>query len=96
MPANYNNNNNNDNIKKIDNYLDLARELIKLWYMKVTVMPIVSGTLGTVTKGLVQGLGDLEIRRRVESIQTAAFIRSARILRGFLEASEKLLSLRLQ
>ena len=31
---------------------------------------IVVGALGTVTKGLVQGLEDLEIRGRVETIQT--------------------------
>ena len=30
----------------------------------------VTGALGTVTKGLVQGLEVLEIRRRVETIQT--------------------------
>ena len=41
--------------------------------MKVTVEPIVIGTLGTVTKGLVQGLEDLEITRRVETIQTTTF-----------------------
>ena len=37
--------------------------------MKVTVIPVVIGTLGTVTKGLVQGLEDLEIRGCVETIQ---------------------------
>ena len=47
---------------KRDKYLDLARELKKLWNMKVTVIPIVIGVLGTVTKGLVQGLEDLERR----------------------------------
>ena len=38
-------------IKESDKYLDLARELKKqqqLWNMKVTVMPIVSGSLGTI------------------------------------------------
>ena len=30
-------------------YLDLARELKKLWNMKVTITPIVTGALGTVT-----------------------------------------------
>ena len=30
--------------------------------MKVTIIPIVIGALGTVTKGLVLGLVDLEIR----------------------------------
>ena len=30
--------------------------------MKVTVIPVVIGALGTVTQGLVQGLEDLERR----------------------------------
>ena len=46
---------------KRDKYLDFARELKKLWNIKVTIIPIVIGALGTVTKGLVQGLEDLEI-----------------------------------
>ena len=32
-------------------------EYLELWNMKVTVIPIVIGALGTVTKGLVPGLG---------------------------------------
>ena len=38
--------------------LDLARELTKVENMKVMVIPIVIGAIGTVTKGLVQGLED--------------------------------------
>ena len=52
--------------KKRDKYLDHARELKKLWHMKVIVIPVVIGVLGTVTKGLVQGLEDLEIRGQVK------------------------------
>ena len=48
--------------------------------MKVTVIPIVIGTLGTILKGLVNGLENLEIRKQVETIQTTALLRSARIL----------------
>ena len=44
------------------------RELKKLWNIKVTVMLIVISMLTTVTKGLVQGLEDLEIKRQVEII----------------------------
>ena len=40
----------------------------KLWNMKVTVIPIVIGALGRVTREWVQGLGDFEIRGRVENI----------------------------
>ena len=44
-----------------DKYLDLARELKKLWNMKVTIIPIVIGAFGTVTKVLLKGLEDLEV-----------------------------------
>ena len=37
---------------------DFTRELKKLWNVKVTVIPIEIGTFGTVTKGLVKGLGN--------------------------------------
>ena len=36
--------------EKKDKYLDLARELEKLWNMKVTIIPIVIGAFGTLTK----------------------------------------------
>ena len=58
--------------EKKDKYLDLARELKKLWNMKVTIVPIVIGALGTITKGLLKGLEDLEVGGRVETIQTTA------------------------
>ena len=40
---------------------DLAKGLKKLWNMKVTIVPIVIGALGTITKGLLKGLEDLEV-----------------------------------
>ena len=40
--------------EKKDKYLDLARELKKLWNMKVTIVPIVTGAFSTVTKGLLK------------------------------------------
>ena len=49
---NINNNNNNNNNNNRDNYLDLARELKKLWNMRVTVIPIVIGELGTIPQAL--------------------------------------------
>ena len=38
--------------------------------MKVTVMPIVIGAHGTIHKGLIKEMKDLEIRGQVEIIQT--------------------------
>ena len=82
--------------EKKDKYLDLARELKKLWNMKVTIVPNVIDASGTVTKGLLKGLEDLEVGGRVETIQTTALLRTARILRRVLETWGDLLSLKLQ
>ena len=82
--------------EKRDKYPDLARELKKQWNMKLTIIPIVSGTLGTVTKGLVRGLEDLEITGPVRTIQTTALLRLVRILRRVLETWGDLLSFKLQ
>ena len=72
--------------KNRDESQDLAREeKKKLRNMKMTVIPTVIGVLSTLTKRLVQGLEDLEIRQRVENIQTTALLRSARMLRRVLE-----------
>ena len=49
--------------------------------MKVTIVPIVIGVFGTITKGLLKGLEDLEVGGQVETIQMTALLRMARILR---------------
>ena len=82
--------------EKKDKYLDLARELKKLWNMQVTIIPIVIGALTTVTKGLLKGPEDLEFGGWVETIETTALLRMARALRKVLETWGDLLSLRLQ
>ena len=80
--------------EKKDKYLDLSREFKKLWNMKVTIMPIVIGAFGTITKGLLKALEDFEIGGQVETIQTTALLRTARILRRVLETWGDLLSLK--
>ena len=76
--SNNNNNNNNNFLADLriklkecekDMYLDLARELKKkIWNMKLTIVPIVIGAFGTVTKGLFNGLEDFEVGGWVETI----------------------------
>ncbi len=53
--------------------------------MKVTVIPIVIGTLGIVTKGLLKGLEDLEVGGRAKTFQATTLLGTARILRRVLE-----------
>ena len=64
--------------------------------MKVTIVLIGIGAFGTITKGLLKGLEDLEVGRRVETIQMTALLGTARILRRVLETWGDLLSLKLQ
>ena len=83
-------------MKRRISYLDFARESKKLWSMKVTIVPIVIGAFGTITKGLLKDLVDLEIGGRVETIQMTALLRTDRILRRVLETWGDLLSLKFQ
>ena len=82
--------------EKRNKYLDLARELKKLWNMKVTIIPIVIVAFDTVTKGLLKSLGYLEVGGRVGTIQTIALLKTARILRRVLETWGDSLSLNIQ
>ena len=81
--------------EKEDMYFDLAREWKKTWNMKVTFIPVITGALGTVTKGLLKGLEDLEITGQVETIQTTTLLRSTRILRRVLKTWGDSVSLKL-
>ena len=58
-------NNDNNKLKESgmrDKYQNPSRELKKLWNKKLVFIPIIIISLGTVKKGLLKGLVDLEIR----------------------------------
>ena len=65
--------------EKIYIYQDFfIRELKKkLWNMKVKVILFAVGVLGTITKDFEKKQEGLEIRGRIKSIQTIAFLGSA-------------------
>ena len=81
--------------KEREEYVDLAREHKELWHMKVTVIPVVVGTLGAIPKELLKGLKDLETRGQVETSQTTALLRMAIIPRRVLVTWGDFLSLKL-
>ena len=58
--------------------------------MTLTVVPIVLSELGTILKGLVRKLEELQIGRRVETIRNVALLRSTIIVRRVLETRGKL------
>ena len=79
-----------------DRYLDLARDQNKVWDMRVIVIPIVAGALGTVSKNLEKSVEELKIRGRIGTIQTTALLGTARIVRRVLETIGNLAPLRLE
>ena len=70
--------------EKKDKYLDLARELKKTGEHAGDNYTNSDWCFGTVTKGLLKGLEELEVGGRVETIKTTALLRTARILRRVL------------
>ena len=48
-------------VRKISTWTLLGELKKKLYNMKVTIMPSMTGAFGSVTKGLLKRLGDLEV-----------------------------------
>ena len=69
-------------MEKIEKYQDLVRELKGLWDMKVVVIPIVLGALGTTPKTLQKRMKDIGIETRIgellSCIQQGSLERSLR------------------
>ena len=63
----------------------IIEDVQKMWNMTMTIILIMIGALGTVTERLIKGLEDLGVGRRVETIQTTALLRTARIQKRVLE-----------
>ena len=59
--------------KQKDRYLDLAKELKKLWNMRGIIISIVTGSFDTVNSGLLKGVENLKVRGKVETILTTTF-----------------------
>ena len=77
---------------KREKYQDLARELKNMEH-KNNGETILISAVGIVKKVLLKWLGELEIRWRVETIQSTA-LESSRILRRVIKIWENLLSLK--
>ena len=72
--------------EKVEKYQDLRREVTRLWNVKAKVVPIVVGALGAVTPNLSKYLDAIGVATRIELLQKAALLGTARLLRRVLEA----------
>ena len=82
--------------EKRDKYLDFARELNKTIEHEGDNYTNLDWRFWYSFQSLLEGLEDLEIRERVETIQTTTLLGTARILRRVLETWRDLLLLKLQ
>ena len=81
--------------RKIESYRDLKRELQKLWSLKISIVPIVIGALGTIPKSLEKHLNELNVEVNISQWQTTVLLNSGRIVRKVLEFYGVLLTLEL-
>ena len=66
-------------LEKIEHYQDLARELRKIWNMKVKVIPLVIGALGTASIKLRNWLKEIGIETQITEWQKTVLPHTARI-----------------
>ena len=72
--------------EKVEKYQDLKREIARMWNTRtVQVVPIVVGSLGSVTKNLDKWLGKLNVKISISLLQKTTLLGTARILRMVLE-----------
>ncbi len=82
--------------EKIDKYQDPVRESKKIWNMKVVIIPVIIGTLGTTPKNICKRMDEIGIKIRTSELLKTTIIHTARTLRKVLEIWGVLLTLNLQ
>ena len=72
-------------VEKNEKYLDLARKRKKVWNMKVIVVPLVAGALGTPAKEQEKRLKTIDIEIKITELQKTVLIHTSRILQKVIE-----------
>ena len=76
--------------KKVEKYHDLKKEIGRLWKLRnVEIVPVVIGTLGSVSAVFDRWMGKLGITCNVGVMQKTALFGTARILRKVLEMQRR-------
>ena len=70
--------------EKVDKYIDLAAEVRRQFRVKIVIVPIALGALGTIPAKLSESLKILEIEDVIGSLQTDILISTTAILRRVL------------
>ena len=65
--------------------IDLAREVAKLWNVRVKIIPVVIAALGTISNDLEERINEMGLSLKTAQIQMSVLLGTARILRKVLE-----------
>ena len=75
--------------EKVSKYIPLAKEIRKVHRVSTKIVPIVLGSLGTVTTRLQNSLKELEMEKILGSLQTSVLIGTHNILRKVMNIAKK-------
>jgi hypothetical protein len=70
--------------KKILKYKDLTIEIQRMWNVKATVIPVIIGATGTISKSLKKYVSGIPGNHEVRELQKTAILGTAHILRKVL------------
>ena len=65
-------------------YSNLIIEIQRMWNMKAKVIPVIRGTIGTISKSLRQNLKNIAEKHEIKEIQKTVILGTAHILRKVL------------
>ena len=75
--------------EKVSKYIPLAKEIRKVHKVSTKIIPIVLGSLGTVTTKLKESLKELELENILGGLQTSVLIGTHNILRKVINMNKK-------
>jgi hypothetical protein len=81
----YNNNNKKKKKKKKLKYKSLCIEIQRMWNLKCTIIPIIIGAAGIVTKSLRKNLEAVPGKHSRDSLQKTAILGKSHIIRKVLQ-----------
>jgi len=66
-------------------YKSLYREIQRMWNLKCTIIPVIIGVTGTVTRSLRKNLETVRGKHSIDSLQETAILGTLHIIRKVLQ-----------
>ena len=71
-------------VENILKYKDLSIEIRRMWNVKTKVIPVITGTTGTISKSFRKYVSNIPGNHEVKELQKTAILGTAHILRKVL------------